>query len=46
VARLPELIGQHLGKGADDAQVPIGIETDRSLWVAALAAANYVVAPG
>jgi hypothetical protein len=41
MARLPELIGQHPGKGADDAQ--ISIETDHGLRVAALAGADYVV---
>src|SRR5271169_3560616 len=43
MARLHELIGQQLGEGADDAEVVIGIETDRDPWVAALAAAGYTV---
>ena len=43
MARLHELIGQHLGVDAEDAEVVIGIETDRGPWVAALAAAGYVV---
>jgi hypothetical protein len=43
MARLHELIGQQLGEDADDAEVVIGIETDRGPWVAALVAAGYVV---
>jgi transposase len=43
MARLHELIGQHLGEDADDAEVLIGIETDRGPWVAALVAAGYTV---
>jgi transposase len=43
MARLHELIGQQLGEGAGDAEVLIGIETDRGPWVAALAAAGYTV---
>ena len=43
MARLHELIGQHLGEGDEDAGVVIGIETDRGPWVAALVAAGYVV---
>jgi len=43
MARLHELIGQQLGEDAEDAEVVIGIETDRSPWVAALVAAGYVV---
>ena len=42
MARLHELIGQQLGD-AEDAEVVIGIETDRGPWVAALVAAGYVV---
>jgi transposase len=45
MARLHELAGQHLGEDADDAQVVIGIETDRGPWVAALVAAGYTVFP-
>src|SRR3984885_9199927 len=43
MARLHELIGQQLGEDDQDAEVLIGIETDRGPWVAALAAAGYVV---
>jgi transposase len=43
MARLHELIGQQLGEDDQDAEVVIGIETDRGPWVAALVAAGYVV---
>ena len=43
MARLHELVGQQLGKDADDAEVVVGIETDRGPWVAALVAAGYTV---
>jgi transposase len=43
MARLHELAGQQLGEDADDAEVVIGIETDRGPWVAALVAAGYTV---
>jgi hypothetical protein len=43
MARLHELTGQHLDVDAEDAEVVIGIETDRGPWVTALAAAGYVV---
>jgi transposase len=43
IARLHELIGEQLGEDAQDAEVVIGIETDRGPWVAALAAAGYTV---
>lgn len=43
VARLHELIGEHLAGDADPAQVAIGIETDRGGWVQALIAAGYAV---
>ncbi len=43
MARLHELTGQQLGEDAEDAEVVIGIETDRGPWVAALVAAGYVV---
>src|ERR1700691_3527809 len=43
LARLHELIGQQLGEDDQDAEVVIGIETDRGPWVAALAAAGYTV---
>jgi Transposase/Transposase IS116/IS110/IS902 family len=45
MARLHELIGRHLGEDGGDAQVVIGIETDRGPWVAALIAAGYLVFP-
>ena len=45
MARLHGLIGQHLGEGAEDAEVVIGTETDRGPWVAALVAAGYMVYP-
>jgi len=43
MARLHELVGQQLGEDTADAEVVIGIETDRGPWVAALVAAGYVV---
>ena len=43
MARLHEMIGQQLGEDADDAEVAVGIETDRGPWVAALAAAGCTV---
>jgi transposase len=43
MARLHELIGQQLGQDGEDAEVVIGIETDRGPWAAALVAAGYVV---
>ena len=43
MARLHALIGEQLGEDADDAEVVIGIETDRGPWVAALVAAGYTV---
>jgi transposase len=43
VARLHELVGEHLAGDADPGQVAIGIETDRGGWVQALIAAGYVV---
>ena len=43
MARLHEMIGQQLGEDADDAEVVVGIETDRGPWVAALVAAGYTV---
>jgi hypothetical protein len=44
MAQLHELIGRYLGD-AGDAEVAIGIETDRGPRVAALVAAGYVVYP-
>jgi len=43
MARLHELTGEHLGDDGEDAEVVIGIETDRGPWVGALVAAGYVV---
>jgi len=43
MAGLHEMIGRHLGEDADDAEVAVGIETDRGPWVAALVAAGYTV---
>ena len=43
MARLHELVGEHLGEDDDGAEVVVGIETDRGLWVAALVAAGYEV---
>jgi hypothetical protein len=43
MARLHELIGLQLGEDAEDAEVVIGIETDRGPRVAALVAAGYIV---
>jgi transposase len=43
IAALHEMIGAHLGEDAESADVLIGIETDRGLWVQALIAAGYRV---
>ena len=43
MTQLHALIGRFLPEDADDAEVVIGIETDRGPWVAALVAAGYVV---
>ncbi|MGH3273016.1 MAG: IS110 family transposase, partial [Streptosporangiaceae bacterium] len=43
MARLHELVGLQLGGGTADAEVVIGIETDRGPWVTALVAAGYTV---
>jgi transposase len=43
MARLHAMIGEQLTGDAGDAEVRVGIETDRGLWVAALAAAGYQV---
>jgi transposase len=43
MARLHELAGRYLGENAGEAEVAVGIETDRGPWVAALVAAGYVV---
>jgi len=43
MARLHAMIGEHLGQDGEAGEVRIGIETDRGLWAAALAAAGYTV---
>ena len=43
MARLHAMIGEHLGDGVDEAEVVVGIETDRGAWVQALIAAGYHV---
>jgi transposase len=43
VARLHELIGEHLAEDTEPGRVAVGIETDRGPWVQALIAAGYVV---
>jgi hypothetical protein len=43
MARLHAMIGEHLAEDAGDAEVRVGIETGRGLWVTALVAAGYVV---
>jgi transposase len=43
IARLHELIAEHLDLGAEPDQVVVGIETDRGPWVQALLAAGYQV---
>ena len=43
VARLHELVAEHLGEQGRPEQVVGGIETDRGPWVAALVAAGYQV---
>jgi len=45
MSRLHELIGGFLPGDGDDAEVVIGIETDRGPWVTALIAAGYLVFP-
>jgi Transposase/Transposase IS116/IS110/IS902 family len=45
MSQLHGLIGRHVPGDADDAEVVIGIETDRGPWVAALIAAGYTVYP-
>ena len=42
VARLHAMIGEHLGEN-DEADVVVGIETDRGPWVQALIAADYQI---
>ena len=43
MARLHALTGDQLGEDDQDAEVVVGIETDRGPWVAALVAAGYTV---
>jgi len=43
ITRMHELIAAHLGEDGDPGQVAVAIETDRGLWVQALAAAGYQV---
>ena len=45
MSQLHALIGRFLPEDAEDAEVVIGIETDRGPWVAALIAAGYTVFP-
>ncbi len=45
MTQLHELAGRYLPEDAADAEVVIGIETDRGPWVAALVAAGYLVFP-
>jgi transposase len=45
MTQLHELIGRFVPEDAGEAEVLIGIETDRGPWVAALVAAGYVVFP-
>jgi transposase len=45
IAQLHELVGRYLPEDAQDAEVAVGIETDRGPWVAALIAAGYTVYP-
>jgi len=40
IARLHALIGEQLREDAEEAEVLVGIETDRGPWVAALTAAG------
>lgn len=43
IARLHAMVAEHLGEGSDEAEVLVGIETERGPWVAALLAAGYTV---
>jgi transposase len=43
IARLHAMIAEQLGEDTDEAEVLIGIETERGPWVAALLAAGYTV---
>nr|WSY50760.1 IS110 family transposase [Streptomyces sp. NBC_00886] len=43
MTRLHTLVGEVAGDEADEAEVVVGIETDRGLWVRALVTAGYTV---
>jgi transposase len=43
IARLHAMIAEQLGEDTDEADVLVGIETERGPWVAALLAAGYTV---
>ncbi len=43
IARLHAMIAEQLGEDVDEADVLVGIETERGPWVAALLAAGYTV---
>jgi len=45
IAQLHAIVGAQLGEDAEDAEVTVGIETDRGPWVAALIASGYLVFP-
>lgn len=45
IARLHAMIAEHLGEDTDEAEVLVGIETERGPWVSALVAAGYTVYP-
>jgi transposase len=45
IGQLHELVGRFLPEQDTDAEVQVGIETDRGPWVAALIAAGYTVFP-
>ncbi|MEV6868226.1 IS110 family transposase, partial [Streptosporangium subroseum] len=43
IRRLHAMVAEQLGEQVDEAEVIVGIETDRGPWVAALVAAGYTV---
>ena len=45
IADLHALVGAQLGEDPDEAEVIVGIETDRGPWVTALIASGYLVFP-
>ena len=45
MSQLHGLVGAHLGEDSGEAEVIVGIETDRGPWVTALIAAGYLVFP-